>query len=174
MFRELNILKVFFESPSKEFSVRDVAKRIKITPATASKQLKDLTKKRFLSYKRERAADLYKANIDSDDYKDLKVYYNIRKLKESGFIEALNKYYLKPAIILFGSAARGIDTEDSDFDIVVISENVKAFPEIKKYEQKLNRRIQMFNVKELNDLRNKHLVNNVLNGIKIQGEVLWT
>jgi len=174
MFNELNILKVFFESPNKSFSVRDIAKIVKITPATASKQLKELAKREFISYKHERAADLYKANLDNEAYRDLKVYYNIRKLKESGFIDALNKFYLKPAVILFGSTAKGIDTEESDFDVVVISEKTTVFPEIKKFEKKLCKGIQMFNVKELKELKNEHLINNVINGIKIQGEVIWT
>ncbi len=99
-----------------------MARLIKLSPATVSKRLKELTKKGFLKYRRERLLDLYKANLDSDEYLDLKVYYNIRLLKESGLIEAINKFYLKPTIILFGSASKGLDVEDSDIDLVIISE----------------------------------------------------
>ena len=35
MFKELNILKVFFESPNKEFNVREIARIVKIAPAQA-------------------------------------------------------------------------------------------------------------------------------------------
>ena len=173
MFKELNILKLFFESPTKEFNVREVARTLKINPATASTYLKKFEKIGLLKYKKQRIQDLYKANLDSDRYKDLKVYYQIRKLKESGLIESLNKFYIKPTIVLFGSCSYGMDTETSDIDLVVISEKTADFPEQKKFEKKLNREIQIFAVKDIKELRNEHLINNVMNGIIIQGEIKW-
>ena len=66
-----------------------------------------------------------------------------------------------------------MDTETSDIDLVVISEKTADFPEQKKFETKLNREIQIFAVKDIKDLRNEHLINNVMNGIVIQGEIKW-
>ena len=40
MFEELNMLKPFFEYPDREFNVREVARILKIAPATASNKLK--------------------------------------------------------------------------------------------------------------------------------------
>jgi predicted nucleotidyltransferase len=174
MFKELNILKIFFESPMREFNVREAARILKIAPATASSQLKLFTKDNILKEKRERNFILYRANIDSEEYKDIKRYYNIKKIKDSGLIEELNKSYIKPAIILFGSAYEGMDVENSDIDLVVISEKTSEFKDIEKFEKKLNRPIQMFIVKDLKDLKNPHLINNILNGIVIQGELKWT
>ena len=173
MFKELNILKLFFESPTKEFNVREVARTLKINPATASTYLKKFEKAGILKYKKQRIQDLYRADLDSDRYRDLKVYYLIRKLKESGLIESLNKFYIKPAIVLFGSCAYGIDTETSDIDLVIISEKIADFPEQRRFEKKLDREIQIFAVKDIKDLRNKHLINNVMSGIVIQGEIRW-
>ena len=56
---------------------------------------------------------------------------------------------------------------------MIISEKTEEFPNIKKFERKLKRRIQLFVIKEIKDLKNEHLVNNVLNGIVIQGRVEW-
>ena len=173
MFTELNVLELFFESPSKEFNVREVARLRDINPATASKRLKALRERHLLTYRKERMLDLYRADSDSDAYRDIKVYYNIRKLKDSGLIEALNKFYIKPTIILFGSASTGLDTESSDIDIAIVCEKITEFPEIKKFEKRVKRSLQLFVVKGLNELRNKHLVNNVLNGIVLQGELKW-
>ena len=173
MFKELNILKLFFESPTKDFNVREVARALKINPATASTHLKKFEKAGILKYKKQRIQDLYRADLDSDRYRDLKVYYLIRKLKESGLIESLNKFYIKPAIVLFGSCAYGIDTETSDIDLVIISEKIADFPEQRRFEKKLDREIQIFAVKDIKDLRNKHLINNVMSGIVIQGEIRW-
>ena len=173
MFRKLNRLKIFLEEPSREFNVREVARLLKISPATASKELKNLVKEGVLKERKERMLNLYKANIENDLYKDIKIFYNIRKLKESRLVNALNKFYLKPTITMFGSCASGMDTETSDFDLLIISEKTKEFPEIKKFEKKLNRKLQLFVVKEIKDLRNKHLINNILNGIVIHGRIKW-
>ena len=167
-------MKIFFEEPNREFNVREVARITEKTPATISKKLKELNKKDLIKYRKERILDLYKANLESDNYKDLKKYYSIKKIRDSGLIESLNIFYLKPTIILFGSASYGLDTETSDIDLVIISENTKDFPEKKDFEKKINKSLQLFVVKELKDLKNKHLTNNVLNGILLQGQIQWT
>ena len=173
MFNELNTLKLFFEDPVREYNVREVARLLKIAPATASKFLKTFEKKGILLGRKERMLLLYKANVESEVYRDLKIYYNLRILKDSGLIEELNKFYLKPTIILYGSFAKGYDVKESDIDLVVISEKNKKFTNLKKYEKKLLKDIQIFVVKSIKDLKNKHLMNNVLNGVVIQGRFEW-
>ncbi len=173
MFKELNIMKLFFEEPTREFNVREVARLIRISPATASKELRFLSKRDLLLERKDRLSNLYRANLDNGFYRDVKIFYNLRKIKESGLIESLNNFYLKPTIVVFGSAVSGIDTETSDFDMLVISENTKEFPEAKKFEKKLNRKVQLFVVSNVRDLKNGHLINNVLNGITLQGKIKW-
>ena len=173
MFKKLNILRLFFEEPNREFNVREVARLVRISPATASKELKELVKKDLLKERKERMLNLYKANLESDFYRDIKIFYNIRKLKESGLVKELNRFYLKPTIVLFGSCAFGIDTETSDFDLLIISEKTKEFPGIRKFEKKIKRKIQLFIVKDIRELKNKHLINNIINGIIIQGKIKW-
>jgi len=171
--KELNILKIFFESPTREFNVREASRILKIAPATASKELEKFAKKEILKKRDERMLKLYKANLDGELYKDLKIFYNIRKIKDSGLIEELNKFYLKPAVLLFGSVSQGLDIEDSDIDLVIISEKTIEFPKIKEFEKKLNRKIQIFALNKIKDLKNEHLINNALNGITIRGEIKW-
>jgi len=169
----IDTLKVFFEEPNREFGVREASRVLKVSPATASKELKELAKSNFLKERKERIFILYKANLESDDYRDLKVYYNLRKLRESGLLDALNIFYLKPTITLFGSAARGLDTETSDFDLLIISEKTDSF-DTKRFEEKINRKLQLFVVNNVKELKNEYLINNVLNGIVVQGNVKWT
>ena len=174
MFKEINFLRLFFEEPNREFNVREIARLAKTAPATASSRLKEFAQQSILKHRKERMLDLYKADLESASYRDLKAYYSIRKLRESGLIEGLNEFYLKPAIILFGSFSKGIDTETSDIDLVVISEKAKEFPQKEEYGKKLKREIQLFAVKSLNDLKNRHLISNVLNGTVLEGELIWT
>ncbi len=173
MLKELNTLKIFFDFPNREYNVREAARLLKIAPATASKELSKLARQGILTEKKERGFNLYKANLENDFYRDTKIFYNLRIMRESGLIDFLNKYYLKPTMILFGSASLGLDTKTSDFDIVVISEKT-TIPELNTYEKKIKRNLQIFAVKNLKELRNEHLINSVLNGIVIQGEVEWT
>ena len=174
MFKELNIMKLFFESPTREFNVREIARILKISPATASKELKMLEKKGLLKSKTQKTFNFYKADMENDSYRDLKMYYNIRKIKDSGMIESLNKFYLKPTIVMFGSCVYGTDTETSDFDILIISEKTAEFKESKTFEKRLNRSIQIFAVNDIKQMKNGHLINNILNGITIQGLIKWT
>jgi len=97
----------------------------------------------LLTGRNERMLSLYKANLENDLYKDLKIFYTMRKIKDCGLLEALNRFYLKPTIVLFGSSAFGVDTETSDLDFLVISENTKEFSELKKFEMKLKRKMLM-------------------------------
>lgn len=174
MFKEINTLRPFLEEPNREFNVRELARALKINPATASKRLKDFKKRHILKHRKERILDLYSADLESYAYRDIKAYYTLSRIRESGLIEALDECYLKPTIILFGSASKGMDTETSDIDFAIISESTKEFPRRHEFDKKLGREIQIFPVKNLNDLKNKHLINSILNGIVLQGEILWT
>ena len=53
-------------------------------------------------------------------------------------------------------------------------EKTKEFPKLKDFERKIKKKIQLFRVKHINELRNKHLVSNVLNLIVLQGKLKWT
>ncbi|MBU2616450.1 MAG: nucleotidyltransferase domain-containing protein [Nanoarchaeota archaeon] len=173
MFKELNTLKIFLENPTKGFSVRESARILKKAPATISKELKKFAKQNILQEQKIRGSNIYKANLDSELFRDIKIFYTITKIKQSKLIESLNQFYGKPTIILFGSGAHGLDTETSDYDLVIISEKRQEFPEKNKYEKLLKKELNIFLVKSLKNLKNDHLVNSVLNGTVLQGEIKW-
>ncbi len=173
MFNELNLLKIFFEEPTREFNVREFARILKIAPATASKQLEVLTTFGLLSQRKDRLFHFYKANLDNEFYRDVKIFYNLRKIKDSGLLDQLNDFYLKPTLVLFGSFASGLDTETSDIDLFIFSENVKEFDKREQFQKKLKREIQIFVEKDIKHIKNKHLINNLLNGIVLQGKLKW-
>jgi hypothetical protein len=55
----------------------------------------------------------------------------------------------------------------------MISEKKEEFEKIADFEKILGRTLQLFCIKSLKELKNEHLVNNVLNGIVLQGEINW-
>lgn len=57
--------------------------------------------------------------------------------------------------------------------MVVISERELDFPKQKEFEKKLKKELQIFVIKDLKNLKNSNLVNNILGGIVLQGEIKW-
>lgn len=169
----MNILKLFFDDPARRYNVREVARLVKIAPATASKALKELRDEGIVAEQIVKNLYLYKASVRNDKYRDMKIFYNIRTIKESGLIESMVSYYPKATIVLFGSMSTGYDYKDSDIDMVVISDDPMDFPEEKKFSKKLGRELHIFPVRGLEDLNNPHLINNVIDGTLIRGEFDW-
>ena len=167
------LMEIFFNEPKKKFNTREIARILSISPTTATNLLKNLVIKEVIFGTVERNMNLYKANTEGELYKDLKIFYNIRKIKDSGLIDALNEFYLKPTIVLFGSASRGEDDTTSDIDLFILSEKTTEFPKLKFFEKILNREIQLIVADSVEKINNKYLTNNILNGIKLQGELKW-
>jgi|TARA_Y100000310_G_scaffold345857_1_gene471568 predicted nucleotidyltransferase len=90
----------------------------------------------------------------------------IIRIHESGLTEFLEGEFTPDAIILFGSASRGEDIENSDIDLLIISK--KKPVNLMKFEKKLNRKINILYESSTKNLPNE-LLNNIINGIVIYG-----
>ncbi len=173
MFDNLDVLKIYFENLLDEFSVRDIARLADISPSTASKVIKEFVNKGILNLREYKNILLSSANKDHELFKDMKKFYNIQKLKKSGLINELNKFYYNPTIILFGSYSNGEDVNTSDIDIVVFSEIKKNFQKTSLYEKKLGKELQIFCFNSVSSVKNIGLLNNMINGTILQGGVEW-
>ena len=71
-------------------------------------------------------------------------------------------------LTLFGSYARGEDVEESDIDLYLEAQNTKPI-QLDKYEKILGHKIQVFMHKNIRDIKNKDLANNIINGITLNG-----
>ena len=171
MFEKLNkILQLFMKHPIREFNVREAARLTDISTATTSNKLKELAKEKILKHRKERNLDLYKANIESYEYRDMKIYHNIRTIRESGLLEALNEQYMKPAVVLFGSSSTGMDIETSDIDIFIETPSKKGI-NVEKCERSLQRKIQLIRSDSIKNVSNIHLANNIINGIILNNAI---
>lgn len=169
MIKILNKLKLFFEEPQREVHIREYAKIIGKSPATALKYLEDFAGQGLLTSRKGRVVKLYKANEDSDLFKDMKRFYNIQKVRSSGLVDFLVDEFNEPeAIILFGSYAHATNDKESDLDICVISPRASRLS-LSKYEKKLKAGIQLFVFSKKELKSNKELANNIINGIKLYG-----
>lgn len=169
---KITILKPFFEDPNRKYGIRELSRMLKINHTTVRQYLNRLVKEGILSANKERLYSLYRL-IESRKVKNLKLYYNLEKIRESGMIEELEKDYDLPVIILFGSYASASDDKTSDIDICLLTEVEKEFS-TEKYEKKLNRKISMhmFNKGRWKRMQktSPSLINNICNGIVLSGE----
>ena len=164
---------VFIENPEQNYHVRELARLLKKSPTTISNKLKALAKERILIFRNERGHFLYKANTENQEYKQIKISYNIDNLRKSGLIDFLVEEYNHPeSIILFGSYAKGENNQNSDIDLAVLTPNKKE-TNLSKFEKKLKHNIQLFTFSKEDILnlnkKNKELLNNIINGIIIYG-----
>ena len=60
------------------------------------------------------------------------------RIKESGLLDFLVDNFFPDAIVLFGSASRGEDTEKSDIDLFLVAEREEI--ELSGFEKKLKRK----------------------------------
>ena len=73
-----------------------------------------------------------------------------------------------PAIIVFGSYAKGEDVENSDIDLYIETPSKKEI-KLEKFGKILKRKIQIFFYKNIHEIKNIDLANNIINGIILNG-----
>ncbi len=170
---KLTILKEFFEDPARKFSIRELSRILKINHTTVRQHLNKLVKEGYLVSKEEGVYCFYSILLEKKTL-NLKLYYNLEKLRKSHLIEELEKYYDFPVIILFGSYASATNDKDSDIDICIISNIDKEFPS-EEYNKKMKKEIKIHKFSkdswEKAKKTNPHLLNNICNGIVMSGEL---
>ena len=167
------LLEYFFEEPEREFHIRELAKLLKKSPTTISKYLNQLKKIGILISERRLNHLLFKANSNNFQFKDAKLFYNLKKIKESGLLDHLNEELNHPqTIILFGSFAKSENIKKSDIDLFIIT-SVKKELDLKEFEKKLGHEIQLFlhSNKEVEEMKQKKepLLNSIINGVVLEG-----
>ncbi len=160
------ILELFIEFPAKDFSVRGLARELKISHATVIKYIADLEKLGFIKKKEATLYPTYFANTESQKYKFYKRNWLVFKINESGLIDYIQKESLPSSVILFGSGAKATFTERSDIDIFFEARERKL--DLTKYEKKLNHKINLLFEQNINNL-SKELRNNIINGVVLYG-----
>ncbi|MBN2052946.1 nucleotidyltransferase domain-containing protein [Candidatus Woesearchaeota archaeon] len=170
---KITILKPFFEEPTREYHIRELARMLKINHTTVRQQLNKLVSEGILEVTKGKLYSAYKPNM-TKKFLNIKLYYNLEKIRLSNIVEELEKAYDYPAIVLFGSYAKAYDDKNSDLDICVIS-NIAKEANIEKYEKTLNRKASLHNFtkeKWKKMIReNKELINNICNGIVLSGQL---
>ncbi len=145
----------------------EIAKNIHISAGSTNQSLKELLKKEMVALEKKGNMNFYSLNLDNPLVRQFKITKTIAEL--NGLIGKLKP--LVKRIVLFGSCAEGIDTQNSDIDIAIISQEEEEVRKIIKKE-KISREIQVLIFKSNDFLvlaeKDKPLYERIQRGI-----ILW-
>ena len=159
------ILRIFFDYPTRKFQLREISRIIQLGLPSVINHVKNLEKQGFVKKINGGVYDSY----TSDKTEIFKIYKKndvLSRLHESGLVDLLVDTVIPDAIVLFGSASKGEDIEESDIDLFLIAKEKKV--DLKIFEKKLNRKISLHFEDKIQNIP-KELLNNIVNGIIIYG-----
>ncbi|MBR9675878.1 nucleotidyltransferase domain-containing protein [Candidatus Woesearchaeota archaeon] len=164
------IKEYFFVNPTAKLRVREIERTLSLSLPSVIRYCKELEEENILTTNKIGSVTFYTAKRNNESFLLEKKLFNIRSLYVSGLVEYLKKELSNPVIILFGSYSKGEDVEDSDIDIYIETQADRKIG-LGEFEKKLKRKIQVFTYKSINDIKNVHLTNNILNGVVLNNYV---
>lgn len=162
------IKEYFFTNPTEKLRVRQIERQIQVPLPSAIRYAKELEKEKILKKTVTAGVTFYSADRSSQQFLIEKKLFNIKLLYFCGIIDYLILNYDNPVLISFGSFSKGEDIETSDVDLY-IETPMKSKCNLEKFEKILQRKIQLFIYKNLRDIKNKELANNIVNGVLLNG-----
>lgn len=135
--KALKLLYFLSDHSSESFSYTELAAKTKLARATLSKWLRFLVQMKLILVLENNSRQGYGVNRKHPFVKQL------RLIRTLSWLNSLTE--LKAGIYLFGSAARGEDTVESDMDLLVIGNLHKEeiIAKTRKIEKKYRRKIQL-------------------------------
>ena len=174
MYKELDIMGIFFEDPLGGYHIREIARFTKLNPMTVRAYLSRFVKEGLVIRNETKLYAVYSGNPKGLKFRNLKLYYNLEKLRKSSIMSDLEIFYDYPPIVLFGSYSNATDIKNSDIDLCVITNIPKEFS-MDKYSKILKKQVSLhkFTEKEIQNMKTKNpeLLNNICNGIVISGKL---
>ena|SRR3989344_188070 len=167
-YNRYKLLKIFLESPTESFRLRELSRFSKISPPSVIAYLKEFEKEELITKYEKRNIPFYTANRDNEDFKVYKKLSIVFELHHSGAIDFLWEKLSPEAIILYGSQGKGESTEESDIDLFIIGKEKKI--DMEGFEKSLGRRIHILFEQNPQKIP-KELKNNLINGIVLKGYI---
>lgn len=138
----------------EEYHTRELVRQLKIGLGSASRYLKILEQEKLVLKEEKGKLSIYKANMENPLLRELKVVFTLMEIDE--MIKDIKAD--SNQIILFGSCADGEDTQESDIDLFILSDEGKKVNKIiGSHQNEIQRKISpiIFNDMELRTLKQK-------------------
>ncbi len=158
----------FFINPASKMRVRQIEKKLKLPLPSVIRYCRELEKEGILATIKTGNVVFYTADRANGNFLLEKRLFNLKQIYLSKIIDYVRKELSNPQIILFGSYAKGEDTEESDIDLYIETLSKKEIS-LAVFEKKLERRIQVFRHASLEQVKNPHLANSIINGVVLNG-----
>ncbi len=172
MNKEENIVKLFYNEPTKHWHFEAILKEAKISRPQAVQWLKQFIKRNLIQrIKKKGKMPYYIAQFESPHYKAAKRVYALTQFEKSGFLAHLISLPKAKTVIIFGSMVRGDWYTESDVDLFIYgdAEGLHTLD----FRIKLKRDIQVFECESDKDLKEYRpgLLRNISEGYIIKGEL---
>ena len=159
------VLKLFFDSPTKKFQIRQISRIIGLGLPSVRNYLLELESDNLIKKSPGQVFPFFVANRENRLFKCLKVNDTLLRIELSGLTTCLENIH-PDCVILFGSSARGEDTEKSDLDLFIQSKPQNM--NLTNYQNQINRKINVLFEPKASKL-SLELKNNLANGIVLSG-----
>jgi predicted nucleotidyltransferase len=116
----LKILLLFFDNPTREFYEKQVADSTGLSTGAVNKYLKTIAKEGFLKLAKRGNMNFYLLERENAVVKHFKIAYSLSEPAVDSIKNFAKKFGVKTYV--YGSVARGENTEESDWDILIIGE----------------------------------------------------
>lgn len=141
-FTFFKVARFFLDNPYREVYLRELAKKLKISPFAVKGYADVLLKEGLILEERKANLRFFKGNAGNPFFRHIKISLNVDLLMKSGLVDFLKENTPNiSSIVLFGSLAKGENDSESDVDLLIIGkENRKSSG---KFEERLNREISI-------------------------------
>lgn len=160
------VLQQFFDFPRKAFLIREISRNTKLAQTAIRVNLKALLAEGLITKDKNGLYPSFRAVRESPLFKLLKAQNIVLRFYHTGVLSTIEKAAYPSCIVLFGSASRGEDTEESDIDLFVQAKRIKL--DLNKFEKALNRKINLLFEPDMKTI-SPELLNNLANGIVVYG-----
>ncbi|MDP2925015.1 MAG: nucleotidyltransferase domain-containing protein [Nanoarchaeota archaeon] len=167
-YNRYKLLKLFLDSPTDSFRLREIARLTKISPPSVMNYLKEFEKEGLINKQTKRGVPFYTSLRDNPKFILYKKISIVFELNQCGLISYIWDKLSPQAIVLYGSFAKGESIENSDIDLFILGKNKNL--ELVDFDKKLNKKIHLLFKESLKEIPNE-LKNNILNGIILKGYI---
>jgi len=115
----VRILETLIFNPSTQFHLRDISRRIRITPIYVKKELQNLKELNLIQESKKGNLSLFEIKRESPIFTELKSMFIKTEFLEELVKKSLKRFKIDFAFI-FGSFAKGIEKGESDIDLFII------------------------------------------------------
>lgn len=165
-YNKYKLLKIFMDSPTESFRLRELSRLSKISPPSVMNYLGEFEKEGLIKKYIKRDIPYYKAERDNAKFILCKKISVIYELHNSGLVDYLWDKLSPEAIVLYGSYVKGESIEHSDVDIFIIGKEKEI--NLGVFEKKLSKKVHLMFESDVKKIP-KELKNNLINGILLKG-----